>query len=160
MGLTAHMALAFDPADEARIVAMLSGGLDGDEGASECIRYQPDFQLIREDHWEVHRTLEALASNHPALAPVATAIHGNKPVVEVGMAYQFLYTAEEMREMADAFARITPANIAAAIEDVRSEFDPRRFEPMPAIIAEKIGILRDETAKVADNGWAMIGGMF
>ena len=160
MGLTAHMALAFDPADEARIIALLSGEAEDDESASDCIRYQPDFDLIREDHWEVHRTLQAIAANDPALTPVATAIIGSRPVVAVGMGELSLYTAEEVRTMADAFAQVSPAAIATAIEHIRPEFEPRWFEPMSAIIVEKISIIREETAKVANGGWAMVGGMF
>lgn len=158
MGLTAHLALAFEPSEKANVIAMLSG--EGDDGGNAAIAYQPDFHLARENHYEVHRVLEVLSEGNLELAPIGTVVIGTAPVAEAGMGIQYFHTAEAVRSMARAYKLVTPDALRDAIERVGSEFEPDCFAGMPEAIAETFEIIRGELAVVADNGWAMISGMW
>ncbi|WP_443748685.1 hypothetical protein [Asticcacaulis solisilvae] len=148
--------MAFEPADKAEVVGMFND----EDGDGSCVRYQPNFDLIREDNYEVHRVLETLADGIPALAGLGTVVMGSELVAQPGMGSQYFHSADAVRAMAEAYRDVTPSALAAAIETVRPEFDSRSFVAMPAIITEKFAVIRDELSIVAENNWAMIAGMF
>ena len=160
MGLTALMALAFRPEDEASIVALLN-----DEGGDEewdKILSQPDFNLIREDHYEAHRVLEMLARDHPDLAALGTIVIGKRPVAEAGMGVQYAFCAEDIRLFATAYAQVSSDQLMQAIEAVQPEFAHLQdvgIEPIAEWMPRKFDAIRQEMQKVADANLAMIAGM-
>jgi hypothetical protein len=160
LGLTAHLALAFEPSKKAKMIAMMNGSDDSNEGEqSDAIAYNPDFELIREDYYVVHRVLRALAEGDPDLDLVGTIVEGVEAVSEAGMGIQYFYKPETIRLMADAYRQVTPAALMLAIEKVRPEFDGYD-EPALDEVPEKFEVIREELAVVAKGGWAMIAGMF
>ena len=158
MGQTGHLALAFEPADEIKIIALLNDAGDDDDFA--CVRYQPDFDLTREDNYEVHRVLEVLAENSPDLATLGTIVMGSKLVAQAAMGSQYLHTADAVRMMAEAYQIVSPEALSAAIEKVGPEFGSNYLVYMPSVITAKFAIIRDQLSVVASNGWAMVAGMF
>ncbi len=161
MGVCNHLGLAFDPKDEAKAIAMLNG--EGDEGGNDCIRYQLQIDLEREVYYDVHRVLEVLAEDSPELAALGTIVIGSRYVADAGNGMVYFYSVETVGAMAEAYRRVTPDELALAVKKVRSE-EPQRCPhaspEYPAYLAEKFAMIRDELSLVADNGWAVIAGMF
>ena len=156
MGLTGHLALAFEPAEEAKVIAMLSG-----EGNGEAtIRYQPKFGLVREDHYIIHRVLEVVGECWPELAGRGTLVVGTNAVTEAGMGVQYLYSADDVRAFAAAYGKATPESVRAAVERVCLEFglapDGKQALAIPPILET----IRKEIGLVAQNSWAMVAGMY
>ena len=158
MGQTGHLALAFEQANKLKVIDMLNGNGSDDDG--DCILYQPEFGLIREDNNQVHRVLEALAHNSPELSAVGTIVKGLDAVTEVGMGIQYFYSPETIRLMAYFYEAVSQQELDGAVERVLANFDTLDLTSTSAVIAEKFPVLREELSVVAKNGWAMIAGMF
>ncbi|QYU68657.1 hypothetical protein J4558_00450 [Leptolyngbya sp. 15MV] len=156
MGLTGHLALAFEPAEEAKVLAMLSGEGEGDA----AILYQPKFGLVREDHYIIHRVLEAVGESWPELAGRGTPVIGTKPVAEAGMGVQYLYSADDVRAFAAAYGKATSESVRAAVERVCPEFDLDPDGSQALAIPPMLETIRQEIGLVARNGWAMVAGMY
>src|SRR4051812_33489076 len=98
MGVTGHIGLAFDPVDETAAIATVNGEHEGDE----WLRYQTTFGLIRENFSELHQVLGKLAAADASLAPLATAVMGNRAVGEGPTHPMCLYRADEVQQIAEA----------------------------------------------------------
>ncbi len=153
MGVTGHIGLAFDPADEAIAIAAVNGEHDGDE----WLRYQTECGLIRENFRGVHLVLQELVAVDASLAPLAMAVMGSHAMGEGPTYPMCLHTADEVRQMAEAFARVGDAALERAIAEAGSEVE-RHWSP--ADLRETFRRVGGEMAKVAANGWALIAFIF
>jgi len=158
MGQTGFLALAFEPKDKDKVIALVAGYAE--DGSGEFICYQPEIHLIREDNFEVHRALEELSRDIPELAGLGTIVRGVHPVTDAGMGIQSFFSASDVKTMADAYRNTTTEMLDAAIERIRPEFEPRFFVHLPTIIRKHFEVIRDELSHVARNGWALLAGMF
>jgi len=155
MGVTGHIGLAFDPADEATAIAAVNGEHEGDE----WLRHQTAFGLVRENFPALHATLQRLVATDALLAPLAIAIIGDRAVGEGPTHPMCLYPADEVRLMADAFARVGDAALERAISEARDEA-VEAGSWFPADVPDPFRRLRSEMAHVAANGWSLIAFMF
>lgn len=155
MGVTGHIGLAFDPTDEATAIAAVNGEHEGDE----WLRHQTAFGLMRENFPALHAALQRLVAADASLAPLATAIIGDRVVGEGPAHPMCLYPADEVRLMAEAFARVGDAALERAINEAR-DAAVEVGGWFPADVPEAFRRLRSEIAHVAANGWSLIAFMF
>ena len=155
MGVTGHIGLAFEPADETIAIAAVSGEHEG----NEWLRYQTECGLIRENFWELHLVMQKLVAMDASLAPLATVVFGTRAVGDGPTYPMCLYPADEVRQIAEAFARIDDAALERAIGETRGEAaEGGRW--FPSDLPETFRRVGSEMAKVAENGWSLIGFMF
>lgn len=155
MGVTGHIGLAFESADETIAIAAVNGEHEGDE----WLRYQTECGLIRENFWELHLVMQKLAAMKASLAPLATVIIGTRAVGDGPTYPMCLYPADEVRQIAKAFARIDDATLERVIGETRDEAaEGGRW--FPSGLPETFRRVGSEIEKVAENGWSFIGFMF
>ncbi|CAN5611299.1 hypothetical protein BH10PSE14_BH10PSE14_08500 [soil metagenome] len=155
MGVTGHVGLAFEPADEAIAIAAVNGEHEG----NEWLRYQTEFDLVRENFWELHLVMQKLAAMDAALTPLVNVVVGTRAVGEGPTYPMCLYPVDEVRQIAEAFARVDDPALERAIGETRGEAaeEGRWF---PADLPEAFRRVGGEMKKVAANGWSLIAFMF
>lgn len=159
MGLTGHLAFAFDPADEARMIGVLSG--DGGEGDDAVIKGQPRFEMVREDHYQIHRVLEVLAEGERKFSSLSnTIVAGKHWLMDLGMGSQYLFSKDEVADIALALSLVRSVDIDNALDQLVGEYEELGNDTARQNIHRLIENMRDEMATLAENKWALIAGMF
>lgn len=159
MGISGHIAFVFDPVDEARIIDLLNG--QAREGDETLILDQPQFGIVREDFNELQRILEVLATARSDFMVLKNSvIEGNRRILEIGMGCQYLFSKNEIAEIAKALSHVTSTDIDQAIDGLRMEFDSIDSEESRNHFRHLIDVMRGHMSKIAANNQALIAGMF
>ena len=158
MGIAGHIGFAFDPDGEAEaIIAVTSDNLSGEP---EWLA-RPTHFGVHGDNWqEIDLVLQKLAANDSSLGCLAKVITGSQVVGEGPITNWVLHRADDIREMAAAFDRVTERALCLAVE--QTLVDPvlqgwTYPDEVKAPLKEEIRVLGREIADLAKNGWAMIG---
>lgn len=157
MSNSGYFFLAFEDRDEGLIRALLNGVGDAG-GMDRHIRHHGEIRLTRDDYEGMDLLLQALNQTFPALAGLGTVVFGTDEFAAFGMGVQYRFGAGAVRAMADAYDKVTPDLIDAALLAAFEDFDPDHDADMKEALHDQFATLRSDLRKVADHGWTLVTG--
>ncbi len=159
MGRIMLFSMAIDQEDKDKVINWLNDGDDQDENddPGDYAAHTPDFEVTVENSYLIHHILKFLAQDDPKLAALGTIIIGKQEASGLAAGIQYFHSAEDIREMAAAYRKISPEALALAIQQALDFLEPDHHADLEPNF---FTVICDELDIVADNEWHMISGMY